>query len=239
MTEGRFKLCVLSLSWNNSVHMYTCTFIHLYCKMNFKRQLSTRYLIKLPFFSTGILQLGHGLVVFLIVSLDASSHRACMAACSSTTYSCKEREKPPVGTILKGCTGTWCLHWSGNYLPGRNRQEWLQGQVGWTSWEMQSFCFKMQTYFLPVCTTCIGLDPELWDSRGSCSRWSVCHPGGPSYIQLQHRLHPPHCSLPRVAGKALAGGHGGINPCCKCTKAGKAKGKAKQESDEPIWDMTC
>lgn len=65
--------------------------------MNFKRQVSTRYLINLPFFSTGILQLGHGLVVFLIVSRDASSHRACMAACSSTTYPCKEREGALIG----------------------------------------------------------------------------------------------------------------------------------------------
>lgn len=99
------KLCVLSLSWNNSVHMYTCTFIHLYCKINFTRQLSTRYLINLPFFSTGILQLGHGLVVFLIVSLDASSHRACVAACSSTMYPCKERQKPPAAQYRKAALG--------------------------------------------------------------------------------------------------------------------------------------
>lgn len=72
-------------------------FICLYCKINFKRQVSTRFLIILPFFSTGILQLGHGLVVFLIVSLDASSHRACMAACSSTTNPCKERERALIG----------------------------------------------------------------------------------------------------------------------------------------------
>lgn len=93
MSEGRFKYYVPSLSWDNSMHMYTCTFIYLYCKINFIRQVNTRYLINLPFFSTGIWQLGHGLVVFLIVSLDASSHRACLAACSSTTYPCKEREK--------------------------------------------------------------------------------------------------------------------------------------------------
>lgn len=123
MTEGRFKLYVLSHSWDNSVHLYTCTFIHLYRKMHFKRQLSMRYLINLPFFSTGILQLGHGLVVFLIVSLDASSHRACMAACSSTTYPCKEREKLAVGTIPKGRAGTRCLHWSGNYSRATDRRD--------------------------------------------------------------------------------------------------------------------
>lgn len=156
-----------------------------------------KYLINLPFFSTGILQLGHGLVVFLIVSLDASSHRACMAACSSTTYPCKERKKPPVGTTLKGCAGTRYLHWSNNYLSTGNRREWLQGQVGWTFWEMQNFASKCKLLF----SQCIGLDPGLQDGGRRCSRWSMCHPRGPSCIQLQHRLLPPPCSLPWVAGK--------------------------------------
>lgn len=37
-----------------------------------------------PFFSTGTLQRGQGLVVFLMVSLEASSQRACSAALLST-----------------------------------------------------------------------------------------------------------------------------------------------------------
>lgn len=165
--------------------------------MNFKRQL--RYLINLPFFSTGILQLGHGLVVFLIVSLDASSHRACLAACSSTMYPCKEREEPPVGTILKGCAGTQRLHWSDNYLPTRNRQEWLQGQVGWTLWEMQNFCFKMRTDFSPgVHDTCVGLDPGLQNGGGSCSSWIV-FPSWGSFLHPAAAQAAPSLLLPALS----------------------------------------
>lgn len=46
-----------------------------------------------PFFSIGTLQRGQGLVVFLMVSLEASSHRACSAAFSSTQYAWIDRDK--------------------------------------------------------------------------------------------------------------------------------------------------
>lgn len=63
--------------------------------------------INLPSFSTGTWHLGHGFVVLLIVSLDASSHRACRAACSSTPYPCKgggdEQNAAQAENRTRGC----------------------------------------------------------------------------------------------------------------------------------------
>jgi len=151
VTEWRSKLHVLSVSWNNSVHMYTCTFIHLYCKMNFKRQLNTRYLINTIFFYWNI-----AAGAWLSCLLDCFSRclfPSSLHGCMFINYVSLQRER-------KTTCGhnTERLRWdtvygeaATIYLWETDRSDCKARQIGLV--ETQNFCFKILTYFLPVCTT--------------------------------------------------------------------------------------